>query len=308
MRSADTQQKPARSNNASGKSLTYTAYEGNSWQTTFNQSGVTVLVDPWLEGDLVFANQTWLYRGSKGALKDVELDLDQIGSQADVILLSQGLDDHAHKPTLQRLPKHKQVVGSPAAATVAEGLGFTNVIALHHGQSVQICDGQLSITATAGALVGPPWSKRENGFVLAETQTNGLKMYYEPHCDYDESSVASVGKVDAIVTPVNSQVLIKFPLVKGKENAVKLVQTLQPALVIPLINAKFNQSGPLSKLIHAEGSPEDLQGQLQQHGLGHVSVRNARSSWQNNASRFLMHCVAPSGVLFVWNMTRCVWI
>lgn len=52
-------------------------------------TGVTVLVDPWLEGDLVFANQTWLYRGSKGALNDVELDLDQIGSQADVILLSQ---------------------------------------------------------------------------------------------------------------------------------------------------------------------------------------------------------------------------
>ena len=63
----------------------------------------------------------------------------------------QGLDDHAHKPTLQRLPKHKQVVASPAAATVAEGLGFTNVIGLDHGQTVQICDGRLSITATAGA-------------------------------------------------------------------------------------------------------------------------------------------------------------
>lgn len=61
--------------------------------------------------------------------------------------------------------------------------------------------------------------------------------------------------------------------VKGKENAVKLVETLQPAVVVPLINAKFHQSGPLSKLIHAEGSPEDLQGQLLQHGLGHVSVR-----------------------------------
>lgn len=61
--------------------------------------------------------------------------------------------------------------------------------------------------------------------------------------------------------------------VKGKENAVKLIQTLQPSIVIPLINAQFHQSGPLSKLIHAEGSPEDLQGQLQEHGLGHVSVR-----------------------------------
>lgn len=52
-------------------------------------TGVTVLVDPWLEGDLIFANQTWLYRGSKGALNDVKLDLDQIASQSDVILLSQ---------------------------------------------------------------------------------------------------------------------------------------------------------------------------------------------------------------------------
>ena len=52
-------------------------------------AGVTVLVDPWLEGDLIFANQTWLYRGQKGALKNVDLDLDQISSQADVILLSQ---------------------------------------------------------------------------------------------------------------------------------------------------------------------------------------------------------------------------
>lgn len=46
-------------------------------------------MDPWLEGDLVFANQTWLYRGQKGALKDVKLDLDVIGAHADVILLSQ---------------------------------------------------------------------------------------------------------------------------------------------------------------------------------------------------------------------------
>ena len=62
----------------------------------------------------------------------------------------QGLDDHAHKPTLQRLPKHIQIVGSPAAATVAESLGFTNVIGLDHGKTEHICNGRLSITATAG--------------------------------------------------------------------------------------------------------------------------------------------------------------
>lgn len=104
---------PAASSHS--RKLVYTAYEGNSWQATFEQagelpadtwnsvlgtfelicncafsfSGVTVLVDPWLEGDLVFAKQTWLYRGQKGALKDIQLDIDAIGTKADVILLSQ---------------------------------------------------------------------------------------------------------------------------------------------------------------------------------------------------------------------------
>lgn len=67
--------------------------------------------------------------------------------------------------------------------------------------------------SSAGALVGPPWSKRENGFVLSESCPSGIRLYYEPHCDYDSSSVANIGKVDAVVTPANSQVLIKFPLV-----------------------------------------------------------------------------------------------
>ena len=65
----------------------------------------------------------------------------------------------------------------------------------------------------AGALVGPPWSKRENGFVVSETAPGGIRLYYEPHCDYDEDAVAKLGKVDVMVTPASSQVLIKFPLV-----------------------------------------------------------------------------------------------
>ena len=49
--------------------------------------------------------------------------------------------------------------------------------------------------------------------MLSESHPNGIRLYYEPHCDYDSASVASIGKVDAVVTPANSQVLIKFPLV-----------------------------------------------------------------------------------------------
>ena len=52
-------------------------------------AGLTVLVDPWLEGDLTFAEQAWLYTGRKGRLADVALNLKDIEAQADVILLSQ---------------------------------------------------------------------------------------------------------------------------------------------------------------------------------------------------------------------------
>ena len=63
---------------------------------------------------------------------------------------AQGLDDHSHKPTLERLPKDKLVVGSPAAAAVCQSLGFTNVFGLDHGKTMSVCSGRLQITATAG--------------------------------------------------------------------------------------------------------------------------------------------------------------
>jgi len=80
----------------------------------------------------------------------------------------------------------------------------------------------------SGALVGPPWSKRENGFMLSETQPDGIKLYYEPHCDYDEAAVAKIGKVDAVVTPANSQVLINFPLVRFWRSCSARTLRMQP--------------------------------------------------------------------------------
>jgi hypothetical protein len=32
-------------------------------------------------------------------------------------------------------------------------------------------------------------------------------LYYEPHCDFDQSSVAKVGPVDVVVSPVQSVLL-----------------------------------------------------------------------------------------------------
>lgn len=72
-----------------------------------------------------------------------------------MLLLMQGLPDHAHKPTLERLPKDMPVVGSPSAARVVAEMGFKNVFELDHGQNMSFFDGGLQINATVGmALPG----------------------------------------------------------------------------------------------------------------------------------------------------------
>ena len=65
----------------------------------------------------------------------------------------------------------------------------------------------------AGALVGPPWAKRENGFLFSETAAGGITLYYEPHCDYDADSLQGVDSVDIVITPGVNQELLNFPLV-----------------------------------------------------------------------------------------------
>ena len=84
-----------------------------------------MLVDPWLVGELTFAGQNWVFEGKKGL--DPPLDVDAIAAKADFILLSQGLPDHAHVPTLQRLRKTLPVIASPAGARVAASCGFKQV-------------------------------------------------------------------------------------------------------------------------------------------------------------------------------------
>ena len=48
-------------------------------------AGKNILVDPWLVGKLTFADQSWLYEGSK----DQELDIDAIAAKSDLLLVSQ---------------------------------------------------------------------------------------------------------------------------------------------------------------------------------------------------------------------------
>lgn len=269
---------PAAAAAASGKSLEYTGHEGNSFFLRFGKSGKNVLVDPWLVGNLVFADADWLYKGVKRDFTPGPDTAAAIAQETDLILLTMSLPDHCHKPTLEALPKTIPVVASPSAAAVARELGFQHVTMLDHGRSTNACDGKLRVTATAGALVGPPWSKRENGFVLREACEGGLSLYYEPHCDYLEESVASVGPVDVVVSPPTSQVLAGvYPLVKGSTDNVRLLQLLTPSVMVALFNAEFDASGPLDAIIVEQGGMEELQAQTTSQGLSTRIVRPAKA-------------------------------
>lgn len=243
-----------------------------------------MLCDPWLIGDLTFWDLPMLYtgrksvdgRGSEGGAAVLGSAALELAATADVVLLSQGWEDHAHRPTLRAMPKDIPVVASPAAADVARDLGFEDVTALRAGARKTIAgtSGGVGavVRATAGALVGPPWSEREAGFIVSE-QTDegaccGMRVYYEPHCSYDTKSVVDGvrvvgGRVDVAITPVRSVDVAGFPLVSGGAAAVELLEVLGcPAVVLPLRNGELAQEGLSAPLLGSDGTTAEEFGRL----------------------------------------------
>jgi len=241
------------------RGLEYTYYEANAFKLKFPQSNKTLLVDPWLVGDLTFAGLgDWFYGGKKKySLPPLEET-----SRCDLILLTQGLDDHAHLPTLKVLDRATPVVASPTAAAIVRDLGYRTVYSLAHGESCTVLDGTITIEATQGALVGPPWATRENGFVIRETLPHGVSVYYEPHCDYVGDNVTRAGPVDVMISPVKTVSMGSYPLVKGEE-VLPLVKALRPKALIPLTNADGISTGILSTLINVSGNMDTVEQGLQ---------------------------------------------
>lgn len=242
--------------------MTYTSYEGNAWRCELAASGIKILVDPWLVGELTFGGLSFIYAGSKRVARPETIDVDRLAAETDLILLTMGIDDHAHRPTLERLPKSLPVVGSPSAAAVARKLGYSTVYEIMPGQELLLCGGKLKIRATQGALVGPPWSQRENGYVLNEIVPGGISLYYEPHADFVPDSVRQVGRVDVVVSPPCTQSLLGYDLVKGASENVPLLKILRPRVFVPLMNAEFDARGPLNTLLTETGGPNELKRQL----------------------------------------------
>jgi len=233
--------------------LTYLG--SNSW--LWQWENLNILVDPWLVDDLVFANLTWLFRGIRQEKPP------QLPERIDLILLSQSLEDHAHKPTLKILDKTIPVVGSPNAAEVAEELGFETVTSLPHGETYTLQE-KIEIRALPGAPIG---LDQENAYLLTAL-TPQQRLYYEPH-GFPPKEVKEYSPVDVVINPiVNLELPLAGAIINGKESAVQLAQWLKPQAIIgTAAGGKVDFEGVLLSLLKAKGSAEEVRTHLQQNDL-----------------------------------------
>ncbi|KAL9225781.1 hypothetical protein vseg_001668 [Gypsophila vaccaria] len=234
--------------------LKLTFLEGNSW--LWEVGGLKLLVDPILVGNLDFGIP-WLYDAAKKFLKSFQLsDLPEV----DCLLITQSLDDHCHLKTLRPLSAmfpNLRVIATPNAEANLAPL-FRNVTYLEPGQNTEI-EGKngtiVRVQATAGPVLGPPWQRPENGYIIS---TEGqLTLYYEPHCVYNEAFLKDE-RADIVITPIIKQLLPKFTLVSGQEDAVKLAKFLHARFIVPLRNGDLDSKGLLSSIIQREGTEESF--------------------------------------------------
>jgi L-ascorbate metabolism protein UlaG (beta-lactamase superfamily) len=235
-----------------GEMMQLTWLDSNSW--SIELGGKKILLDPWLVGDLTFGNLPWLFRGTKTVAR-------AIPEHIDLILLSQGLPDHAHLPTLEALDRSIPVLASPSAAKVVRGLGYQQVTAIAPGESEQWAG--IEIQAVPGSPVGP--GAIENGYILRHGEDS---LYYEPH-GYHHPSLADQGPIEVIITPtINLMLPLLGAVIKGQESALQVCETLQPRFILPTAaGGDVDFSGLLMQVLKAEGTGAEFQKMLRDRGL-----------------------------------------
>ena len=238
--------------------LTY--LDSNSW--LIEMDGKRILLDPWLVGDLVFNNQAWLFKSTKNHPQSIPENID-------LILLSQGLEDHAHPPTLKELDHDLPVVASPNAAKVVNKLGYTKVTSLNHGEVFQL-DEQIEIKAVPGSPIGPTLT--ENGYIIKGLES-GKSIYYEPHGNHSDS-LQEAAPVDVIITPL---VGLKLPVIgaviKGQEAALKVCQQLNPQVILSTAaGGDIDSQGMLVSMLETDGDLEKFNRLLQQNDLSTEAI------------------------------------
>ncbi|MEA5577812.1 MBL fold metallo-hydrolase [Anabaena sp. UHCC 0451] len=233
----------------------FTWLDSNSWLIEIG--GHRILLDPWLVDSLTFNNWDWLFKGSRSQDRPIPENID-------LILLSQGLEDHAHPPTLKQLNKNIPVVASPNAAKVVKELDYTTITTLNHGETFSL-NNQVEIKALPGSPLGP--TLLENGYVLKEL-VSGFTLYYEPH-GYHSPQLQQLAPVNVVITPiVNLGLPLLGPIIKGMNSALEVAKWLQPQIMLPTAaGGDILFEGLLNKFIQAEGSIEEFQVLLDKNSL-----------------------------------------
>ena len=211
-----------------------TYFGANGWLLEI--ADLRVLVDPWLSGPLIFPPGAWMLRGELPHPWPVPEKLD-------LLLLTQGLADHAHRPSLELLPRDLPVVGSAAAARVVNQLEFEHITTLRPGDTCSIKG--LNIEATAGAAV----PNIENGYLL---DWNSGSLYLEPHGALDPNLAPR--SVDTVITPV---IDLGLPLagsfITGASVLPELIKRFEPSTVLAsTTGGDVTFTGLISALLRGE--------------------------------------------------------
>eukprot|EP00580_Thalassiosira_gravida_P009206 CAMPEP_0201635114 /NCGR_PEP_ID=MMETSP0493-20130528/7778_1 /ASSEMBLY_ACC=CAM_ASM_000838 /TAXON_ID=420259 /ORGANISM="Thalassiosira gravida, Strain GMp14c1" /LENGTH=344 /DNA_ID=CAMNT_0048107043 /DNA_START=178 /DNA_END=1212 /DNA_ORIENTATION=+ len=267
--------------------FSYTHLEGNGqlWQaTTKRNTQASIVIDP-IASQLDFGIPN-LYRANKNILSErqtIDLICDANPSHC---LLTMGLDDHTHLPTLEqlqaRMPELQYVIAPSCEQKLLEfGLNSDFITVLDHGEVCTLAEGATA-TATEGALVGPPWQKRENGYILELNHSNrnnnisedGLSIYYEPHADVILNNISKL-RADIMISPVTKQSLPaqvpsvgQYTLVYGGETTLQIAEILGARVLVPLGNGALDVDGPLAGLVAAEGDASDFERLVEGRNVG----------------------------------------
>ena len=213
----------------------------NGWLIKFDKTNL--IIDPWLTGDLVFPPGEWFFKGSL----DNEISIDK---NINLILLTQGLPDHCHIPSLKKFKKNIDIICPNSAKVILEKLGFTSIKVLKPSEKIKHQD--LEIEATAGA----PVPQIENGYIVKDV--NGKGFYIEPH-GYLDKNVKSQ-EIDAVITPtINLELPLVGSFVKGADVLPKLINTFNPKYILSsTTGGEAKYSGLLNKFISVQEYAEEI--------------------------------------------------
>ena len=213
----------------------------NGWLIKFKKTNL--IIDPWLKGDLIFPLGEWFFKGSL----EEEISIDK---KIDIILLTQGLPDHCHVPTLEMFRKDIPIICPKSAVETLKKIGFNTIKVLKPTEKINYLN--LNFEATAGA----PVPQIENGYIVKDDQENGF--YIEPHGYLDEN--LNKQSLDAVITPTkNLELPIVGSFVKGADVIPKLINKFNPKYILSsTIGGDAKYSGFLNNFISVQGYGEKL--------------------------------------------------